>query len=173
MCILTGVAIENRSRAVALCALGLLPCLGCDGPWELDHGSPALRNASDVEETVSIRAYGAAFACDAVHSGSSAVSLAGLDEARIVTLRSGATVGLRSERISQPYSGCSAAIVSSARLASPLLITWDLRPAVDAGSSAKGVERGEVYLEPFGAELRPTAGAGMVVDQWHPEDALP
>lgn len=166
------VVLGNRSRLALACALSLQTCLGCDGPWELDHGAPALRNASDLQETVSVRTYTAAFSCNAVHSGASAISLAALSEAKIVTLRSGETVGLRSTPVYQPDTDCGAAVVSSARLV-PVLITWDLQAGVDAGSSVKGVERGEVYLEQFGPELRPSSGAGMVVVEWHPEDALP
>lgn len=67
---------------------------------------------------------------------------------------------------------CGAAVVSSAPLRSPLLITWDLR-TVDAGVRLRGVPSGVVYLEQFGAELRPSAGAGMFVTEWRPEDAQP
>ena len=168
-------ASSLRATALAMTSISLA---ACHGPWEFSFGdTPFVRNASDLDETVSVRTYHGAFACDAVHSGSPAISRAGLDEPRVVTLLSGETVELYSPR--QPDAGaapsdsCGAAVVASARLRSPLLITWDLRPGVDAGSSVQGVDSGHVYLEQFGAELRPSPGPGMVVTQWNEQDALP
>jgi hypothetical protein len=169
--------VRHRHNGVTPLAIACVTLVACDGPWEIDVGEPALRNASDLEETVAVRTYHGAFSCDALHSGSPAISRAGLDEPRIVTLASGETVELEPAR--EPDAGaassesCGAAVISSARLHSPLLITWDLRAGVDTGTSVTGVDRGQVYLEQFGAELRPSPGPGMVITEWNAEDALP
>jgi hypothetical protein len=164
-----------EATALAMASVSLV---ACDGPWEIGFGTPPfVRNASDLDETVSVRTYHFAFACDAVHSGSPAISRAGLDEPRIVTLSSGETVELLPTR--QPDAArassdsCGAAVVASARLRSPLLITWDLHAGVDADSSVQNVDKEHVYLEQFGAELRPSPGPGMVVTQWNEQDAPP
>jgi hypothetical protein len=169
--------IRHRCSVAIALAIASVMLVACDGPWEVDNARPGVRNASDLDETVSFRTYHGAFTCDAVHSGSPAISRAGLDELRIVTLSNGETVGLHPTV--SPDGGystlsysCGAAVVSSARLLSPWLITWDLRP-VDAGSSAEGVKSGQVYLEQFGVELRPVPGPGMVVAEWNEQDALP
>jgi hypothetical protein len=158
-------------------AIASITLVACDGPWELDVGGPAVRNASDLEETMAVRTYRGAFTCDSVHAGSPGISLAGLDEVWIVTLSSGEAADLnprpQPDAGSAPSERCGAAVVSSARLLSPLLITWDLRPGADAGSSVEGVGSEQVYLEQFGAELRPSPGRGMVVAEWNEQDARP
>jgi hypothetical protein len=165
--------IVIRHQCSVTIAIASVTLVACDGPWELEHDRPTVRNVSDLEETVSVRTYNGAFACDAVHSGSGAISRAGLSELRIVTLSNGETVGLRPDAGSAPLSNCGAAVVSSARLLAPLLITWDFLAGVDAGSSVEGVDRGQVYWEQFGAELRPSPGRGMVVTEWNALVALP
>ena len=169
------IAVRHSCSVAIALALASVALAACDGPWEISFSDPpAVRNASDLDETVSVRTYRGAFTCDQVHSGSAAISRAGLDEPRIVTLASGETVELRPsvelDAAAAPSDSCGAAVVSSARLLSPLLITWDLRAGVVAGS---GVKSGEVYLEQFGAELRPSPGPGMVVTEWNAQDALP
>jgi hypothetical protein len=80
------------ATALAIASVSLV---ACDGPWEVGFGDPPfVRNASDLDETVSVRTYHFAFTCDAVHSGSPAISRVGLDEPRIVTLSNGETVEL-------------------------------------------------------------------------------
>lgn len=59
-------------------------------------------------------------------------------------------------------------VVSGPRLA-PVLVTWDLtqvEPSHDVLAQSKRVPAGSVYLERFGAELRPAAGEGMSVMPW-------
>jgi hypothetical protein len=72
-------------------------------------------------------------------------------------------------------SVCGAAVVSSGRLRSPLLVTWDLRFLTFdyAANEQATVPAGTVYVERFGEDLRPSLGRGMFVREWRAEEALP
>lgn len=168
--------IRDRFLLMIAHTAALLACAACDGNWERSVVRPGLRNSSDVTEVVAIRRYHDALSCDALRAGSGAISLMGLDEAEVVTLSSGAFADLSASHqvdasAIRASPGCGAAVAASARLASPILITWDLRTADP--SQGDGVPPGTVYLEQFGAELRPSAGAGMFVAAWRPESAQP
>jgi hypothetical protein len=193
--------LKSTMRSRGGWAIGLaVACTttGCEAPFLGGVEPPGLRNVSDLEESFSIRRYEAAFDCTVAPTGAASLRLSALRAPVVFPARSGETVWLASGRSTEfvasdaggrgrdsglavGSSVCGAAVVSSGRLRSSLLVTWDLREleerdflTSDGTADEQGtVPAGKVYVERFGEELRPSPGRGMFVREWRADEALP
>ncbi|HEX2879863.1 MAG TPA: hypothetical protein VHO25_10065 [Polyangiaceae bacterium] len=153
-----GAAWMQRSAVL----LGGLGCLATSYDWDDAPIPPAVRNATEAQVSVAIQHYARNLPCG------EAVDASAFSSGQATTLAPGEWVSLLAAGTGTDGGGvddllCGAALISASGLES-VIVRWNLRGIARTGTAEarNEVAAGTVYLEQFGAELRPALGQGMI-----------